>query len=178
MTKARVLLVGLDPDKVDYTQSPVPDHVQDAVRTLLSWAGDDPSREGLLDTPARVVRAIMRRIGYKSRTLVVNDALIDLLRDSLAMSLAAVPRKPPRPKAMACAGVTEVPTFAESGLEGVDVDMWYGVLAPARTPRAVVTVTSLSARPSRATIWPTPALVVCTQRTFGARLTRSDGTGA
>ena len=28
-----------------------------AVRTLLSWAGDDPDREGLLDTPARVVRA-------------------------------------------------------------------------------------------------------------------------
>lgn len=28
-----------------------------AVRTLLSWAGDDPDREGLLDTPSRVVRA-------------------------------------------------------------------------------------------------------------------------
>ncbi len=28
-----------------------------AVRTLLCWAGDDPSREGLLDTPKRVARA-------------------------------------------------------------------------------------------------------------------------
>jgi len=28
-----------------------------AVRTLLRWAGDDPEREGLLDTPARVARA-------------------------------------------------------------------------------------------------------------------------
>ena len=28
-----------------------------AVRTLIRWAGDDPSREGLRDTPARVVRA-------------------------------------------------------------------------------------------------------------------------
>lgn len=28
-----------------------------AVRTLIRWAGDDPGREGLLDTPARVVRA-------------------------------------------------------------------------------------------------------------------------
>jgi GTP cyclohydrolase I len=35
----------------------VPDHVQDAIRTLLRWAGDDPSREGLLDTPSRVGRA-------------------------------------------------------------------------------------------------------------------------
>lgn len=30
---------------------------QDAVRTLLRWAGEDPSREGLRDTPGRVVRA-------------------------------------------------------------------------------------------------------------------------
>ncbi|WP_332683652.1 GTP cyclohydrolase I FolE [Bosea sp. (in: a-proteobacteria)] len=28
-----------------------------AVRTLISWAGDDPAREGLLETPTRVVRA-------------------------------------------------------------------------------------------------------------------------
>lgn len=28
-----------------------------AVRTLIQWSGDDPDREGLLDTPARVVRA-------------------------------------------------------------------------------------------------------------------------
>ena len=28
-----------------------------AVRTLLQWAGEDPNREGLLDTPARVARA-------------------------------------------------------------------------------------------------------------------------
>ena len=30
---------------------------EDAVRTLLAWAGEDPTREGLLDTPKRVVEA-------------------------------------------------------------------------------------------------------------------------
>jgi GTP cyclohydrolase I len=30
---------------------------EEAVRTLIQWAGDDPSREGLLNTPARVARA-------------------------------------------------------------------------------------------------------------------------
>src|SRR5688572_306653 len=30
---------------------------EDAVRVLLRWAGDDPSREGLLETPARVAKA-------------------------------------------------------------------------------------------------------------------------
>src|SRR5579862_5173363 len=28
-----------------------------AVRTLIAWAGDDPTREGLIDTPRRVVKA-------------------------------------------------------------------------------------------------------------------------
>ena len=36
---------------------PVPDAVSDAIRTLLRWAGDDPAREGLRDTPLRVARA-------------------------------------------------------------------------------------------------------------------------
>ena len=40
------------PAKVD-----VPDDVAEAVRTLIRWAGDDPEREGLLDTPRRVARA-------------------------------------------------------------------------------------------------------------------------
>jgi len=35
----------------------VPDDVAEAVRTLIRWSGDDPAREGLLDTPRRVARA-------------------------------------------------------------------------------------------------------------------------
>ncbi len=34
--------------------------------------------------------------------------------------------------------VPDVPTIAESGLPGFDVDTWYGVLAPAGTPRPIV----------------------------------------
>lgn len=33
------------------------DDVEDAVRTLISWSGDNPDREGLLDTPKRVAKA-------------------------------------------------------------------------------------------------------------------------
>jgi len=39
------------------TDRPTREEAEAAVRTLLRWAGDDPTREGLLDTPARVVRA-------------------------------------------------------------------------------------------------------------------------
>ena len=35
----------------------VPAEVADAIRTLIRYAGDDPSREGLLDTPRRVAKA-------------------------------------------------------------------------------------------------------------------------
>jgi GTP cyclohydrolase I len=36
---------------------PTREEAEEAVRTLLRWAGDDPAREGLIDTPARVVRS-------------------------------------------------------------------------------------------------------------------------
>jgi GTP cyclohydrolase I len=36
---------------------PTAEEAQAAVRTLIRWAGDDPEREGLLDTPARVARS-------------------------------------------------------------------------------------------------------------------------
>jgi len=46
-----------DADALAVDKQPVPDEVADAVRTLIRWAGDDPEREGLLDTPKRVARA-------------------------------------------------------------------------------------------------------------------------
>jgi GTP cyclohydrolase I len=36
---------------------PTQSEAEAAVRTLIEWAGDDPDREGLVDTPGRVVRA-------------------------------------------------------------------------------------------------------------------------
>ena len=38
-------------------QKPSREEAENAVRTLIEWIGDDPAREGLLDTPGRVVRA-------------------------------------------------------------------------------------------------------------------------
>jgi len=38
-------------------QRPSREEAEAAVRTLLRWTGDDPNREGLIDTPSRVVRA-------------------------------------------------------------------------------------------------------------------------
>lgn len=38
-------------------KKPTRAEVEAAVRTILRWSGDDPTRDGLLETPARVVRA-------------------------------------------------------------------------------------------------------------------------
>ena len=38
-------------------ERPSRSEAEDAVRTLIRWAGDDPLREGLIDTPGRVVRS-------------------------------------------------------------------------------------------------------------------------
>ena len=43
-------------NKVSKTK-PSKEEAMDAVKTLLAWTGDDPAREGLLETPKRVVKA-------------------------------------------------------------------------------------------------------------------------
>lgn len=44
---------------------PSREQAEEAVRTLLAWAGDDPLRSGLANTPARVVEAFQERFsGY------------------------------------------------------------------------------------------------------------------
>ena len=40
-----------------HTIRPTREEAEEAIRTLLRWAGENPGREGLLDTPARVARA-------------------------------------------------------------------------------------------------------------------------
>ena len=41
----------------EFEDRPTREEAENAIRTLLKWAGDDPDREGLLDTPKRVAKA-------------------------------------------------------------------------------------------------------------------------
>tara|TARA_X000000950_G_scaffold139552_1_gene173217 strand:- start:4329 stop:4940 length:612 start_codon:yes stop_codon:yes gene_type:complete len=52
--------------KLAFEKKPSREEAEEAVRTLIKWAGDNPKREGLLDTPKRVVKAYEEFfIGYK-----------------------------------------------------------------------------------------------------------------
>ncbi len=47
---------------------------EDAFRTILAWIGEDPNREGLLETPKRVVKAFKEYFkGYKENPNVILD---------------------------------------------------------------------------------------------------------
>ena len=53
--------------KENKNNMPTREEAEDAVRTLLRWAGDNPDREGLIDTPARVVRSYEEFfVGYEA----------------------------------------------------------------------------------------------------------------
>jgi GTP cyclohydrolase IA len=53
------------PQKSEQPQRPEREEVEQAVRTLLRWTGDNPDREGLKDTPERVAKAFQEMFsGY------------------------------------------------------------------------------------------------------------------
>ena len=46
-------------NKHSHPKKPTKDQAEEAVRTLIRWAGDDPDREGLIGTPDRVTRSYL-----------------------------------------------------------------------------------------------------------------------
>ena len=51
------------PVRAKKIEKPSREQVEEAVRTLLLWTGDDPEREGLQETPARVAKAYSELFG-------------------------------------------------------------------------------------------------------------------
>ena len=83
-------------------------------------------------------------VPYKGAT-----GITDLIAGAVQLSFAGVPQTLPhvkagRLKALAVTTarratvVPELPTIAEAGVPGYDVDPWYGVIAPAGAPRAII----------------------------------------
>jgi GTP cyclohydrolase I len=50
-------LAGLPSVDLEAVKRPTREEAMEAVRTLIAWTGDDPRREGVIDTPGRVVDA-------------------------------------------------------------------------------------------------------------------------
>ena len=64
-----------DTDNKNFEEKKVSDkEAEEAIRTILSWMGEDPKREGLLETPKRVVKAFKEYFkGYNEDAKLVLD---------------------------------------------------------------------------------------------------------
>ena len=80
-----------------------------------------------------------------------SQALVDLIGGRLDFMFNSMPLLLPHAKSgklriiavttsQRAAATPDIPTIAESGMPGYDVNGWYGVVAPARTPAAVIAV--------------------------------------
>jgi tripartite-type tricarboxylate transporter receptor subunit TctC len=87
----------------------------------------------------------MTHVPYKGAAPAMNDLIagrIQVMFDNLSSSLAQMRAGKVRALAVTTAKrsalAPELPTIAESGLPGFDINTWFGILVPAGTPRAIV----------------------------------------
>ena len=92
-----------------------------AVRTLIEWAGDDPDREGLLDTPARVARSYKELFaGYEEEPRAYLDFFLPLVGSNRSVpdplppalqagALAALAERPPHEAEIPLDALAEAP---------------------------------------------------------------------
>jgi tripartite-type tricarboxylate transporter receptor subunit TctC len=93
----------------------------------------------------REAKVDLLHVPYKG----TGPGVIDLIAGHVQLTMTSVPSVLPhvnsgKLRAMAVTGAArlsaapDVPTFREIGLPGVSVEIWYGLLAPSRTPRDIV----------------------------------------
>src|SRR5258708_479183 len=87
----------------------------------------------------------MTHVPYKGAAPAMNDLIggrIQVMFDNLASSLGQVRAGRVRALAVTTAKrsalAPELPTIAESGLPGFDINTWFGIFVPAGTPREIV----------------------------------------
>lgn len=128
-----------------------------SVQDLIRYAREKPGRINYGSSGAgtsvhlcmelfkTMTKTYMTHIPYKGSAPVVTDLIagqVDVMFDNLPNVIQHV--KSGRMKALAVSGgkrsqaAPEVPTVAESGVPGFDVTVWFGILAPAGTPRDIV----------------------------------------
>jgi 2-methylaconitate cis-trans-isomerase PrpF/tripartite-type tricarboxylate transporter receptor subunit TctC len=88
---------------------------------------------------------VMLGVPYKGSAPAISDTVGGQTQFMFPSLFTALPHvKSGKLKALAVAGpkrsalLPDVPTLKEAGVDGVDVQQWYGVFAPAKTPKAVI----------------------------------------
>lgn len=122
-----IALAKSTPKKLNYASASAGSAFHMAAELMKSMAGVDmihiPYKGGAPATTDLVAGQVDLMFGSSFAMPYVRAGRLRLLAVTTAERSSIMP---------------DVPTVAESGLPGFHVDTWYGVLAPARTPRAVV----------------------------------------
>jgi tripartite-type tricarboxylate transporter receptor subunit TctC len=108
-----------------------------------SGNGTSPHLSGELFSEMAGVKLV--HIPYKGSSLAVVDLVAGRVSLMFSPASTVLPHiKSGKLRALASTGLTranampELPTLAESGLQGFDTGVWFGLLAPAKTPPAVI----------------------------------------
>ena len=134
-----------------------PSFPANSVKELIALAKQKPginySSAGHASTPHLAMIMLEQRTGIQLTHIAYKgggQAVIDVIGGQIPLLATAIPTvqahiKSGRLKAIALTsarrfpGFAEIPTFAEAGLTDFDVSAWYGMLAPAGTPRPIIT---------------------------------------
>jgi 2-methylaconitate cis-trans-isomerase PrpF/tripartite-type tricarboxylate transporter receptor subunit TctC len=88
---------------------------------------------------------VMLGVPYKGSAPAIGDTIGGQTQVMFPSLFTALPHvKSGKLKALAVAGpkrsalLPDVPTLKESGIDGVEVDQWYGLFAPAKTPKPII----------------------------------------
>jgi tripartite-type tricarboxylate transporter receptor subunit TctC len=112
-------------------------------------AADEVQTEIRLSDAAELFKlnagVVMLGVPYKGSAPAISDTIGGQTQVMFPSLFTALPHvKAGKLKAMAVAGpkrsalLPDVPTLKEAGVDGVDVQQWYGLFAPAKTPKAIV----------------------------------------
>ena len=146
-------LVGYSPTlMVAHTGTPVKD-VKDLVAQLkakpdkytYASAGNGTAPHFAAELFKLNAGVVMLGVPYKGSAPAVSDTIGGQTQFMFPSFFTALPHvKSGKLKALAIAGpkrsplMPDVPTLKEAGVDGVDVQQWYGFFAPAKTPKAIV----------------------------------------
>ena len=119
------------------------------VRELIAYAKSNPGRLNYGSPGAGAWNHLFFELFNASAGISIAPAVVDLLGGQVQLAISAFPTALPhirsgKLRALAVTSakrsglMTDVPTVAESGLAGYEAAGWFGVLAPAGTPPAVV----------------------------------------
>jgi tripartite-type tricarboxylate transporter receptor subunit TctC len=126
--KELIALIQAKPGKFNFASAGIGSGTHFAAELFKSLANIDVVHVAYKGIPEAFTDTVAGRVQFFMPPLA---SAMSLVRDGKLLALAVTTRK-------RVAGYEDIPTLAEFGVTGFDWDAWAGLLAPAKTPRAIV----------------------------------------